>query len=218
MENLKDEQIKNQGETITSLERKVESLERELQKVLTPYAGESLPEPPALIRNERLADRIYIAITALFLPVKVWGDGLKEHYNSYQPWWAFRQLLFDCDLFDNHWSQPEFRLGLDMLNDMCQATDGNPTKLKHFDKYELASRLFGGGPKLEYSREKAKGVEVLISALLLIIENQDRKEIKGMVSMGELNDTMAALKGIQFFQRLWLDAKDPVEKEEENQE
>lgn len=43
MENLKDEQIKNQGETIASLERKVESLERELQRHLDPDSGTISP-------------------------------------------------------------------------------------------------------------------------------------------------------------------------------
>lgn len=240
-----EQQIANQKAEIESLERKVESLERELQKYLDPDSGEINPsmryhfksgeaallekiqtlerqlgdclEPGNdLVSSNRLEQRIIGAINALFLPVRCYSKRAKDFQSESQPWWYLREFLFESDLFSDHWTRPEFRLGVDMLNDICQASEATGVKggltKKHFERFEFAGRLFGGSA--EWNDKKSIAVRELIASLLLIIQNY-KQVAKAYVSMDDLYDMLAALKILAFCQKLWTDAKpEPEEKEE----
>lgn len=242
-ENLKDEQIANQAAEIESQRRKIESLERELQRHLDPDSGEirltrrgqkhgesALLEQIATLQKELadcldaapaelvrdgdrlLEERIYITITSAFLPTHSWRKGRDNEEQmtlNFQAWWMFRETLFTTDLFNDHWTAPDFREGLNILNDICQATDGGPTKLKHFDKYDFANRLFGGGGD-EHHERKCRAVQSLISSLVIIRQHSEDKDIKNAFSADEINDMLAALKIVSLCQKLWTDAKPEI--------
>ena len=246
-ENQKDEQIARQKETIDSLERKVQSLESELQKCLDPDSGEINPairyhyrsgedalrqqiedlqrqlddclEPShgELIQDKerRLEERIGNAITAAFLPTRDYNHEQREWYFNHLAWWAFREFLFDCnDLFADQWSRPEFRDAVAVLNDMCQATEDRPTKIKQFSRFELANRLFAGSDK--HNQTKYRAVQTLITSLSVMMANHEHEEIKPFVSKEELRDMMGALRIISACQKLWMEAQ--PEKEEPDAE
>jgi hypothetical protein len=225
-----EQQIENQKAEIESLNRKVASLEKELQKCLDPDSGEinpsllkhgergllqqidslqrkldECPETSELIRDKErvLESRIYTVITSTFLPIRKFDKDYKLT-NRFQAWWYFRSFLFECPLFFKHWQRLEFRQGVDLLNDICQATEDRPTKLKQFDKFELASRLFGYYDDL--GEVKIRALQELIQALLLLIKNEGSGDIGKYVSPEDLNDMLAALRIIAFCQRLWQDA------------
>lgn len=235
---IKDEQIQRQAETIQSLERKVESLERELQKYLDPDSGEINPSVKyhyktgeaallrkiqgletqlndcldlgsPLVHNDRLEQRIRNIVETAFLPVKCYNTQTKEYEKETQPWWYLRQFLFDSELLNDQWSSPEFRLGVDMLNDICQAVEatGVPGGLtrKHLSRFDFSSRMFGGSA--EWAEKKIIAVERLTTSLLLVIDNY--KTVESYVSKDDLYDMLAAFKILSFCQRLWTEAKEP---------
>lgn len=169
-------------------------------------------ESVGLTRTETLRDRIYSSIHALFLPAREWHKERKQMEAKFIPWWFLRQFFFDTALFDNHWTSRDFRNGLDMLNDIVHIVDGDKpaVDLEHLEKYELGYRLFDYNPDEDQS--KHRGMQALISALLLVRQNQDYPGIKGIVSDDVLNDMLVTLKAITFYQRLWMEAKPEVEK------
>lgn len=194
---MKTEQTPQHGEK--ALVQQIAELQKQLD--------ECLDTGLELTRDRDLERRIYHAIHGLFLPTKVWSEHDKENRNHFVPWWYLRTFLFDCDLFNSHWSNPDFRKGVDMLNDIVLVVDSDhrPTTTEHMEKYELASRLFGYWE--DRSQDRHRATQYLISALHIIRNNQDHPKIKNMVSDSDLVDMLVILKAISFFQRVWIEAK-----------
>ena len=183
---------------------KIRTLESQLNDCLDTQGATELTRDSERLLEERLD----ITMTSVFLPTHSWGTTDRNKVvPNYQAWWMFRQLLFDMDIFDDRWSHAEFRYGVDMLNDICQATEDRPAKLKQFDKFELGLRLFGGDD-LHHNR-KCQAVQSLISCLSVIRQNMDHKEIKGCISLDEIHKMLMALTIITQCQRIWTEAKEP---------
>jgi hypothetical protein len=207
-----EQQIAAQKAWINSLSKELErltgktfELEEDLKKcieeqpeVRTEFAAK-LEEAVKLTRDA-LSERLYNTIHAAFLPVHSNYNKEKGSWDlAYgHPWWYFRDYLFQLDEFENHWQSRDFRLGVDMLNDICQATEDFKNDVKHFDKFELGYRLF-------YSEDRKIAVHQLICALSIIIKvHNDDKDIS--VDELELIEMMEVLKIIQACQSVWHQA------------
>jgi hypothetical protein len=217
-------QIEAQKETIESLTRKVESLETELQKCLDPDSGEfkfqpiksnTAQEVDIKLSKDGLSERLYNVIHAAFIPVRNYYSSHEKKWNKMLlPWWYFRESLFDMDVFSDHWSIREFRFGVHMLNDICQATEDFSGDVEHFDKFEFAFRLFYCGSP-EGDIQKKIGASELVSALHLIIKNQEISEIE-YVNDRELIGMMEVLKVIQACQLIWEQAGESEREKDAN--
>lgn len=244
---LKDEQIRNQAEAIQSLERKIETLEAQLPKHLDPDIGEINPAvrlhgEKALVdqvqtlekqltecldmsvdlpETDDLQSRIYHSLHGLFLPTKKWSEYHKEYQMHTVPWWYLREFLFDVDLFNDNWSSADFRKGASILNDIILVLDssiresGTADLLERMETHEFGNRLFGWQDA--HAEEMHRGTQSLISALVLIRNNQEHPVIKGAVLDSDLVDMLVILKAVAFFQRLWMDAKPQPQMKEAEQ-
>lgn len=216
-----EQQIANQKAEIESLNRKIVSLEKELQKLVDPDTGEIRPtfQAPGLSANDALERRIYHAMHGLFLPVKVWDKHTQEDFESGLPWWALRELLFKDDLFAGRWEDPDFRKGVSILNDIVLVVDGNPHKrraadlLERMEDHEFGYRLYARDK--DDAQEMYRGVQSLITAVKVLRSNLSHPGVKNQVSDRELSDILVILNAVAFFQRVWIDAAPELVEEEQ---
>lgn len=200
-ETLTPEQIEAQAQTIENLTKTVERLERELQKCLNPGSDLHSAVKPIGLTREILSERLYNVINAAFIETRgAYNAHSKEHDLNYLPWWYFRNDLFNEEVFSGHWSNPDFRTGVEMLNDICQATEDFRGDVNHFDRFEMAYRLFYSGDDASLRR----GLQQLISALTTIIMVGDSGRID--VDTKELLSMMSVLKVIESCQIIWAGA------------
>lgn len=230
-----EQQIENQKAEIESLQRKNESLEKELQKHLDPDSGDLNPSikyhyrsaESALVadlqrklddclgadfnltRDNDLEESIYAAMHGLFLPKRQWSEHDKVYKYYTTPWWYLREFLFDVDLFDNHWTNADFRKGVSILNDLVLVLDSDidmsdrTSMLERMDRHEFGYRVFMSRDR-EAEQFMHRGTYALITALILIRKNQDHPEIKGLVSDGDLLDMLVTLKSVYSLQTMWI--------------
>lgn len=204
-------QVIAQKETIDRLTRTVERLERELEKCLNP-GGETKAVKPIKIERRLISERLYNVIHAAFIETRCEYNNTTQKWDFlYLPWWYFRSDLFNMDVFKNHWASPDFRTGVSMLNDICQATEGFKADVKHLDHFEMAYRLF-------YSNDDdslQRGLQQLISALTTIIEQWD--DTRNDIGKDDAISMLSVLKVVEFCQALWKDAcEETVTEKKEN--
>lgn len=202
------DQIKDQQETIDRLTKTVTKLENELEKCLSPGVDSKKNQaaPPPLFKDGVMEKRLYTGITAALLPICLKNQTTDKRENNHHAWWYFRDFLVNVDLFDQHWSNKNFRYGIDLLNDLCQAGEDRPTALEGFDKYETGYRFFGYGS--EGDEKKRIGIKALIEAMHIVRANQDYEGIKGMIDMDDMNNMLIALMLIEAHQRIWSEARE----------
>jgi len=224
----KEQQIEAQRQTIESLRKNVERLEIELQKCLDPGGDYertltgayqfTLPvtttrKPVSLPKTEHLRDRIELAIQSLFIPT-TYRDHTNETHILYQSWWGFRDVLFEFDIFNDHWSRPEFRDGVELLNSICQATEVHPEKIMKDDTYELALNLFDSGSE-KWTVKKTRGLQALIDAIAMVHDaythQDERPDYYWPVSNMEINEMRSVLIIVQYLQSLWMNAEPQTE-------
>lgn len=217
-----EQQIANQKAEIESLNRKIESLEKELQKALDPDSGEirrSFPKTDGLglIANDALNTRIYHAMHGLFLPVKVWSEHSQKSDERALPWWSLRELLFENDLLASEWGNPDFRKGVSILNDIVLVIERGAEKfdtaglLTRMEDHEFGYRLYGLNE--DRGQEMHRGIQCLIEAVGVLRNNL--RTVKGQVSDRELSGMLVVLNAVAFFQRIWIDAVPELLEEEQ---
>lgn len=209
----KDEQIQVQAQTIESLRKTVENLETELQKYLKPESDSGNPPEALRLKKDGLLQQvIYNSLTAALLPVHgEWNERLKERMLAHCSWWYFRAMLFQMNAFDGHWANKDFRNGVDMLNDLAQATETPyPKTLEGFDKFETGYRLFSNGS--EKHQQLIRGTKSLLAALQLIEANyltdKDDPDYQLWYDEEGFHLCFMALKIILSCQELWATAED----------
>lgn len=196
-------------QTVETLQKEVERLKGELQKCLEPEPVD--PFRYRLVSSDELECRIELAILSLFVPTRTLNKSTGAYQNNYQAWWALREELFEREELQDRWTNPDFRDGASILNDICQATD-DPKKAeklmeKDGDPYEVARRLFGGSHT--WAMRKARGVNSLIDTVQVIrkvVEAGPKEEEQFPLTVDELNEMLAVLLIIQACQTLWDNA------------
>lgn len=136
-----EQQIRNQSETIQSLERKIESLESELQKHLDPDKGELVyhfkpgqkhgeaallqqiddlqrqlddcPDEGKIIHDAGLYDRLFNIVAGALMPP---GNDEKDMTDNWELWFYFRQEILKSEQCTDFLSHKSFRDVITSMN------------------------------------------------------------------------------------------------------
>ena len=169
----KDEQIVRQAEEIESLNRKIESLEKELQRHIDPDSGEIRPslhgekaliqqiatlqkqlddclENERWIMDERLERRICGIVASLFMPQDMFTD-----------WFTFRDELLQQEDCVHLFTSRDFRQAMSIMNDFIPHLNIGDTDFKWWS--ETAQVLI--------HNSAAKGWDLMTEGLEIIERN-----------------------------------------------
>jgi uncharacterized protein (DUF342 family) len=205
-----ENQIENQKATIESLTKKVDALEKELEKSLHPGSeSDTTRINNGLVKNEVLSDVIYNTITAAFLPLSVSKKGKSEYTAHYHPWWYLRALLLEHDLFSEEWTKKGFRGAVTMLNDIVESTSGysvDREALEKLNEHELANSFFGYVE--DNDQEKIASVNALIASLEKLIANADNAQHMQEISVdkADLYGMLSVLRIVSSCQKIYAEA------------
>lgn len=214
METTEQQQIAQQKETIESLTKTVERLEKELQKCLEPEAGEyqfKKPEPQEGKKCEfvpqqclRLEDNLGQIMDSLFLPSR----RLNEHNSKTEPvykystWSRLQYLLLTDDSFSDLWKDENFRSAITDLNAIVE-------ELKVFNNCPNDAPEILGDRLLIVNEDSLKGTCMIRDAVkqLYSIEEKNRMDLERQ----ELDELYISLCIIAECQRLTVNADNEME-------
>ncbi len=223
-------QIEAQKETIESLNRKVESLEKELQKCLDPDSGEFKFQKPErtetnvpdseqdnkskIVLYESVYDSLKLACAASFIPV--WEDDPKDEkkrffVSKHDQWKRLADEAMTGDDYKNLWSDDSFRMAMRAVNEIVDALAVQTVPHLGEKAYIEAAEKAAGGC-ITFRPDTHKGFLMLKSVL------EKKKNAGGRLGYREhwLDDTLVTLGIITHCQSVLINAIDePIEEEEE---
>lgn len=234
MENqLKDEQIRNQGETIKSLERKVESLERELHKYLDPDSREinptfkpgkqgedalleqiaslqNRPKSKALIRTQEIERTLRLACSSPFMPKWKGIKGNQTFTPKYEQWSALQDNLIESEGLSHYWSHKSFKEVLFAVNYITNKMAIQKPNHQERDKYDEPAEDLGF--HFCYCDQTEH------EALILLKEIAEKIKESADIYNPNIDDILVSLSLIIQCQAIYLSCQLQEQEEEQEQE